>query len=194
MMKDGNALQEENGQTDIQLKSAKIGKKGQGAIQGWSAQDGTGTHRLYEDSVEDALDETAERDGVCREVSSEMSTSAGNVDTYIQKGKNGLVIDYKTHDMTNWTVADANRYAQEHGQQVQGYMTAISQDGADYSVPSDKLAGYIVAVNKLPQEEKALQAYQDVLNSFGVQFVSSDGDAKSVTQTVTKLAKKHKVF
>lgn len=187
-IKDESTLQES------QLQPAKVDTKGQIAIQGWSAKDGTGAHDLYETAVEDALDETATRDGVCREVSSEMMTSAGEIDTYIQKGNKGLVIDYKTHDMSNWTVSNAQVYGKEHGQQIQQYMTAISQDTASYSVPFENLTGYVVAVNKLPKNPQALQTYLAALNFFGVSFISSDGNTESVTKTVTDLTKKHKVF
>ncbi len=172
----------------------RAGEKGRGAMQGWTALDGTNLHMLYEGVVEGALDQTALHEGICREVSSEMGTSAGELDTYIKKGNQGLVIDYKTHNMSGWSLGDAEKYATEHGSQVQKYMHTISQDGVGYSIPAANLAGCILAVGKLPEKPQVLSTYQTVLGSFGVNFMASPGDAESVKKAVIRLAEMYEVF
>jgi hypothetical protein len=79
----------------------------------------------------------------------------GYVDTMIGK----TLIDYKTNDMRNWDTAQAARYGNEHGQQMQAYV-------ASPSTPQDA-TGWIVAT--VPSEsEEVRQTYADTLASYGV--------------------------
>ncbi len=160
------------------------------SIQGWTAQDGGDLHRYYEYAVEDALDETALQDSGCREVFSEFPTAEnGRIDTFIKKDNKGLIVDYKSHDMSDWSVSEAIRQAQDHGRQVQNYMASITEsEGID----SSNVWGHIILVGKLPKDKEALEAYQTTLNTFNVGMeTSSTGEEKDIVDIVKGLTQKH---
>jgi len=155
----------------------------------WTAGDGQGIHQYYEGAVEDAFDQTAEsEDGDDREVYSEEGTVAGYIDTFICRGNDGIVIDYKSHDMQNWSVSDARRYAQAHGLQVQGYVEALK---AEDNHPNN-VTGYVFACNRLPSNPEVFEAYKSTLAQYGIQVISPvSGEAEDVVKEVGKLIKKH---
>jgi hypothetical protein len=157
----------------------------------WTALDGTELHNYYETAVEDALDETAVRESGNREVHSEMLTSAGEVDTFIQRGQTCLVLDYKTHDMFGWSKKDAERYGDAHGRQVREYINAIC---AEKNISHGDISGVIIIVNRIPEKAAALKAYSTALANFGIQIeICANADDVTVVDTVKRLVDKYNV-
>jgi hypothetical protein len=189
-MKDTVSNTEEN---FFDAANKNISPEGQSAMQGkkWTPKDGTHAHQYYELAVEDALDQTAKSNGACREVYSEMTNSAGTLDTYIRRGEKGIVIDYKTHDMTEWPQADALREGKKQGEQVLRYLTAICKDE---NILAQHIHGYVIHTGKPPNDMQVLNAYRSELNDHNIGLAPcKDGDAKSVVNAVKKLVNKHSI-
>lgn len=136
----------------------------------WTAQDGTRIHKIYEQSVEDAIDDVdndvavwnGEAVGVSRE-----GRLYGVIDTSIEHGDHTTIVDYKTHDMTDWTVAKAKRIGKEQGKQVESYVRSPQ-------TPSDA-QGYIIAVGRRPKDVEVEKAYVEVLAKHGVKVKFAEG-------------------
>jgi len=152
----------------------------------WNHQDGTGYHQLVEEAVEDKFDQTAVHDDPQKDrvVESEKELSDGKqIDTLITKGEKGIVIDYKTHDMSSWTQSDAIRFANEVGEQVRHY-TQMQYDG----VPLDT-QGVVILCNNLPKDERVFHLVRDGLSQYGVTVEVADGTVASVVKCVGKIIK-----
>ena len=150
-----------------------LGDTGRGAMQGndlaqtpesdlrWTAQDGTADHVIYGQAVEDALDDPDKGINVYNnEHVTKPDGSEGIIDTRI----NNVIVDYKTHDMSNWTVRQATNFGHEHGQQVQDYVQSPD-------TPADA-EGYVIAAGRRPNDPLAQQAYTRTLaeHDVGVKY------------------------
>lgn len=159
-----------------------FGETGKRAMQGddlqWTAQDGTADHVIYQYSVEDALDDPDQDVYVYNnEKVTNPDGSQGVIDTRI----NNTIIDYKTNDMSLWSVSDARRFGYEHGRQVQGYVESPDTP--------DNARGYIIAAGRPPRDPKAQEAYTSTLaeHGIGVKYTAGgepDDIVNSVNETL----------
>ena len=154
----------------------RIGEAGQKAMQGpadapsldeepWTAADGSAVHAIYARRVEEgieAADPTAEVR--VEEAVGLPGGGTGRIDTRID----GLIVDYKTHDMKAWTPTVAARYGNEHGQQLADYV-----DSPD---TPDNARAVLIAAGREADDSEALETYVDALRSHGVEY-RSGGDA-----------------
>jgi hypothetical protein len=105
----------------------------------------------------------------------------GYIDTLIEQGNKAIIIDYKTHDMSSWTLADAEYFGHEHGPQVQEYVHSPGR-------PSNT-TGYIVAAGRSPDDAQVKEAYAATLSLYGVEArFPCGGEPEAVAQTVRQIA------
>ena len=169
--------------TDRQLTRAgdKDANKAKGNIErlslSWTAKDGRDGHAIYGRTVEDALDDTDKGVNV---YSNEQVTLPDGRNGFIDTRINETIIDYKTHDMIDWTEADAKHYGNEHGEQVRGYMESPD-------TPDDAL-GFIIATGRSPDTDGVWKVYQDTLAEYGVGVrYATGGKPNDVLNSVKKL-------
>lgn len=124
---------------------------------------GTFGHGVYEWAAEEQF-EDAESNRSVIVTRPDGSEAQGYIDTLINER---VIIDYKTNDMRAWSVADAQRYGNEHGQQVQEYVNSPE-------MPSDA-RGWIIATVP-PESAEVRQAYADAVgvHDVGVKFSGSE--------------------
>ncbi|MBK8904564.1 MAG: hypothetical protein IPM53_25520 [Anaerolineaceae bacterium] len=123
----------------------------------WTPQDGTADHLIYQNAVEDALDDPDNNVNVYNnERVTNLDGSQGIIDTRI----NNTILDYKTNDMSNWKTGDALRYGHEHGQQVQDYMESVDTP--------DDAKGYIIAAGRRPIDPQVDETYANTLGEHNV--------------------------
>lgn len=124
---------------------------------------GTFGHGAYEWAAEEHF-EDAESNRPVIVTKPDGSEAQGYIDTLIDER---VIVDYKTNDMRAWTVADAQRHGNEHGQQVKGYVNSPE-------MPSDA-RGWIVATVP-PESAEVRQAYADAAGAHdvGVKFAGSE--------------------
>jgi len=140
--------------------------------QPWSAKDGTNYHSISQQSVEDSIDDIDNGIEVTNNLPVKVKDENGDdqygiVDTLIEDNGNNTIIDYKTHDMSTWTISDAIRYGYEHGSQVNGYMHSPE-------VPRSS-RGEIFAVGKSSSSDDVAQAYVKAVGEYGVGTVFVPG-------------------
>ncbi len=138
----------------------------------WTARDGTILHTAYEDAVDDELGDPDNGVYVYNnyEVTIEKedgSLTNGVIDTLIEHGDKATIVDYKTNDMSDWTISEAIHQAHEHGQQVKEYV-----DSPD--TPSNA-EGLIIAAGRSSLSSDAQQAYIDTLASYDVEVKFTEG-------------------
>jgi hypothetical protein len=154
----------------------------------WTRQDGSIYHAICQQEVQDQIEDVdrgievnnnypvtvLDGDGVAQN---------GLIDTYVAHQGHNTVIDYKTNDMSCWTVADAVRFGHEHGSQVQGYIKSPD-------MPSNA-QGYVLSVGKVSSSADVMQAYGNALAQHGVKcvFVDGIGDPNDVVAAVRKCIK-----
>lgn len=176
---------QENLKAQNDFKSDQLSEEATEEKRGWTRQDGSGFHQLVEETVEEKYDQTAVHDDPKsdRTVESEKILSDGRrIDTLITKDNKGIVIDYKTHDMANWTEAKAIIFADLYGPTIQGY-TQMQNDG----VPLDT-QGYIVFCNNLPKGEGVFNLLCTRLSHYGVKVEVVEGaGVYAVTEAVGKI-------
>lgn len=124
---------------------------------------GTFAHQAYEWAAEEHF-EDAESNRSVIITKPDGSEAQGYIDTLIDER---VIVDYKTNDMRAWTVADAQRYGNEHGQQLKGYVNSPE-------MPSDA-RGWIIATVP-PESAEVRQAYTDAVgvHDVGVKFSESE--------------------
>lgn len=133
----------------------------------WTALDGTGVHTIYQEMVDCEIDDTSNGIEVYNNEGVNLSEGVGKIDTLIAHKGYTTIVDYKTHDMTNWTLAYAERLGREHGQQVKGYV-----DGTQIA---SGIKGYIIAVGRLPRDAEAKAAYVQAVAEHGVDVKFTEG-------------------
>jgi hypothetical protein len=149
----------------------------------WKAEDGTAAHTIYERSVEDSLDDQDKDVSVySNEVITLPDGQTGIIDTRV----NSTIVDYKTHDMSNWKKADAIHFGHEHGQQVENYVNSPN-------TPTDA-KGYIIAAGKPPADASVQQKYTDTLAGHGVDVkYPVGGEPEDIVTAVEKAVKENKL-
>jgi hypothetical protein len=148
----------------------------------WTAGDGTTIHGGYEGAAEAHLTRLDHVDYVeseypVRVANEDGSLRNGKIDTYVEHGNHTTLIDYKSHDMANWTPAKAKASGQEHGQQMWEYLQ--SED-----TPANA-QGFILQVGRPSNDPEVMQAYRKHAEAFpGVRVISSPGgDLQSVARS-----------
>ena len=116
----------------------------------WTAPDGSRTGKIYEDALVEALDAPEADVSVDKQVGVSLPGEEGRVG-YIDVLIGNKIIEIKTHDMLDWTQAHATRMAEEHAEQVRGYM-----DSPD---TADNAEGYLLMAGREPQDRLARDAY-----------------------------------
>jgi hypothetical protein len=176
-----NDWEEINATKDVKptaKSEANLSEKGIGSMQGkdlnWTAQDGTIDHAIYEQSVEDALDDLENDVSVySNEQVTKPDGSQGLIDTRV----NNTILDYKTNDMRDWTTANAAHYGHEHGQQVQDYVESPD-------TPADA-KGYIIAAGRPPRDPQVQQTYTGTLAEHGVGVkYTAGGEPQDIVNSV----------
>ncbi len=124
---------------------------------------GTFGHGGYEWAAEERLDDVESNRSVLI-IKPDGSEAQGYIDTFINER---VIIDYKTNDMRDWGEAEARRYGNEHGQQVQEYVNSPEMP--------DDARGWIVATVP-PESAESRQAYSDAagVHDVGVKFSASE--------------------
>jgi hypothetical protein len=127
---------------------------------------GTFAHGAYEWSAEERFEDVESNRPVIV-TKPDGSEAQGYIDTLINER---VIVDYKTNNMRDWSVADAQRYGNEHGQQVKGYVNSPE-------MPSDA-RGWIIATVP-PESAEVRQAYTDAagVHDVGVKFSGSEQQA-----------------
>jgi hypothetical protein len=177
---------DESEKTAVSSPSTGLSDAGIGAVQGPSDIDtsqaeevdtssprefGKFAHQAYQSAAYETFDDVDNEVPVV--VTKPDGTEAqGYVDTMVGK----TLIDYKTNDMRNWDTAQAVRYGNEHGQQMQEYVESSD-------TPQDA-KGWVVATVP-PESEEVRQAYADTLAGYdvGVRFAKGE-DQDSVLDAV----------
>jgi len=171
--------------TEVPEKASEgVGDAGMLSMQGddlhWTAQDGTADHVIYQDSVEDALDDPDKGMSV---YNNERVTNSDGSQGIIDSRINNTIVDYKTNDMSRWSVADATRFGHEHGSQVQGYVESVD-------TPADS-QGFIIAAGRPPGDETVQEAYVQAADQHQVEVKFTRGGepediVSSVEEAVTE--------
>ncbi len=138
----------------------------------WSHEDGTRFHSICQQSVQDGIEDVEQDVEVIngQEVSLLSDTKEpkkGVVDTLVEHQGQYTLVDYKTNDMSQWSVVDAARYGQEHGSQVQSYLQSPK-------IPQGA-RGYIISVGKPSPSIEVTNAYKDALKQHEVDVVYAQG-------------------
>ncbi len=135
---------------------------------------GTFAHQAYEWAAEEEFDDVESNRSVV--VTKPDGTEAqGYIETFINER---IVIDYKSSYMPAWSVADARRYGNEHGQQVKEYVTSKSMP--------DDAQGWIIATVP-PESMEVRDAYSEAVSRHGVGVKFSAGEQQdNVMQAVSE--------
>jgi len=151
----------------------------------WTRQNGSAIHDVYQDAVQDELEDLDNDIVVDHNVpvivtKSDGSHAQGYIDTLVEHHGKATVIDYKTHDMSSWTHGDARRFGNEHGRQVQEY---VHSEG----MPADT-KGYIVAVGHPPGDPQIQQTYANTLSLYDVEAkFPSSGEQEAIAKTARQI-------
>jgi hypothetical protein len=124
---------------------------------------GTFAHQAYEWAAEEHFDDVESNRPVI--VTKPDGTEAqGYIDTFIDER---IVVDYKSNYMPGWSVSDARRYGDQHGQQVKEY---VNSEG----MPDDA-RGWIIATVP-PESAEVRDAYADAasMHDVGVKFAAGE--------------------
>lgn len=154
----------------------------------WSPERGKELHNIIEALLEDNLDTTAFflEDELNCEIYSEYPIPEGKIDTLVKKGEGSLIIDYKTHNMENWTIKDAQKHGELHSLQVNTYLNSKSPDIPKYRT------GYIILCNQGSENEQILTEYmKTVLDKNVLVEICESGEPEEVVDIVRDLIKKH---
>ncbi len=149
-------------------------------IAAWTAVDGTKYCRACEEFVWDRLDEhrgkSVDRQEYVRVRNSEGAFSDGWVDLLID-GRH--VVDFKSHDLSQWNEAKARQEGSAFGRQVRGYLDSPDLAGSGGE-------GYLFMVGKETANPDAMKALEEAAGAHGVKvvFVRGDGRLESVCDAV----------
>jgi hypothetical protein len=143
----------------------------------WNHIDGSRDHAIFGQAVEDALDDPdkkAQRKAVSvysnafRNVKNEEEMEKnGFADSVIEHDGKATILEYKTDDMSRWTVAEAQARGDDYGRQVQSYVQ--SKDS-----PLN-CKGYIIAVGRPPIDDLASQEYIKTLTHYDINVIFTKG-------------------
>lgn len=145
----------------------------------WSAKDGTDMHQIYEQAIEEAIEDTDKYLTVQSEVS--------NIDTLIEyrdrDSHKAFILDYKTDNMEAWTPAYAQQMGDKYGAQVGGYLKTYKQ----LENPTD-VSGHIVVAGRLPESAAAWNSFVSTAHEHDVNVRSAgDGSVASMITTVQEI-------
>jgi ATP-dependent exoDNAse (exonuclease V) beta subunit len=181
-------------------KGAKLTSEGMKAIQGsnkaakennlqWTAKDGTMYHSYAQQAVDSSIDNVDKNVEVTNNLPVTKTDRYENqkygiVDTLVEDNGHNTLIDYKTNDMSHWTIEEATRYGNEHGAQVASYIKSPEVP------PSTR--GYVLAIGKLSSSPEVTKAYEAALKKHGIEtfFVGGDGKSEGVVKAVRSAMRK----
>lgn len=155
----------------------------------WTHEDGSIYHAICEQEVQYQIEDgdrgievnnnfpvtVQAKDGTPR---------TGYIDSCIEDNGYTSIIDYKTNDMSTWSINDANRFGHEHGSQVQAYVNSPEV--------SSQAKGYVLSLGRVSNSPEVAQAYAKAVAEHGVQlvFVDGEGAPDDVVKAVRKCVKK----
>ena len=155
----------------------------------WTHEDGSIYHAICEQEVQYQIEDGDRGIEVNNSFpvtvhAKDGTPKTGYIDSWIEDNGYTSIIDYKTNDMSAWSINDANRFGHEHGSQVQAYVNSPE-------VPS-QARGYVLALGKVSASPEVTQAYKKAIAEQGVQlmFVDGDGTPDDVVKSVRKCMKK----
>jgi hypothetical protein len=156
----------------------------------WTPQDGTRYHSICQQTVLDQIEDVDNDIEVINNQSIIIKDKDGNpgvgiIDTLIEHKGNNTLIDYKTNDMNSWSISDAKRFGDEHGNQLERYVKSQN------TLQGTK--GYIIAIGRPSQSSEVLNTYVETVQThdIGVLFPSG-GEPEDVVASVRQAMKQTK--
>lgn len=127
-----------------------------------------GIHVYNQDLVGTINGKSKAGKGLSDSKSDQVANGKGFIDTRIDQEVNGktftTIIDYKTHDMSQWSKSDAERYAKEFGEQMSKYQKSPDTP--------EVVKLFLIHTGKKPEDPSVLESYKDAaaLHGFEVKF------------------------
>jgi hypothetical protein len=151
----------------------------------WSHEDGTCFHTICQQAVQDEIEDVDQGVEVANGQEVSLLNDVGEpkkgvVDSIIEHQGQNTLVDYKTNDMSQWSIVDASRFGQEHGSQVQGYVQSPE-------IPKGA-KGYIISIGKPSTSLEVTKAYEDALKQHGVDVVFAQGGTPEDVVSAVKTA------